>query len=151
MVQRGALESGQRDCTRSGRMKPKKSQLDFPFATIKGLLRIMRGHKIILDCDLAEIYGLSTTALNQAVRRNSERFPDEFVFQLTKAEAGSLGSRIVILKELHRGSRRGQHLKYLPLAFAELGFEASGTRVLAIDYSACVIAAMLRKKGAIIV
>ncbi len=59
----------------------------------------MRGHKIILDHDLAELYGVSTKALNQAMKRNSQRFPDEFVFRLTQEEENSLRSQFVTLND----------------------------------------------------
>jgi hypothetical protein len=88
-------------------------------ATIAPLLQSIRGVRVILDTDLARLYGVETRALNQAVRRNRERFPDEFVFQLTDAEAGEalpLRSQTVILKV-----GRGQHRKYPPYAFTEHG------------------------------
>jgi hypothetical protein len=76
---------------------------------------------VILDRDLAELYGASTKALNQAVKRNVQRFPDEFVFRLTKGEADALRSQSVTLNEAVPDSRRGKHLKYLPYAFTEHG------------------------------
>lgn len=75
---------------------------------------------LLLDRDLGGLYGVSTGALNQAVKRNSQRFPDEFVFQLTKEEA-DLRSQFVILNESNGGSKRGKHLKYLPFPFTEHG------------------------------
>ncbi len=69
----------------------------------------------MLDSDLAELYQVPTKVLNQAVRRNSERFPKDFMFQLTKKEAASLRSHFVTSKET-RGGRR-----YMPLAFTEQG------------------------------
>jgi hypothetical protein len=80
-------------------------------------IRTIRGKKVILDFDLAEIYGVPTKALNQAVKRNLTRFPDDFIFQLTKGEAElELRSRsqFVTLK-------RGMNVKYLPYAFTENG------------------------------
>jgi hypothetical protein len=74
----------------------------------------IRGEKVMLDSDLAELYGVPTRALNQAVRRNGERFPRDFMFQLTGDEAQSLRSQTVILK-------RGEHRKYRPYAFTEQG------------------------------
>jgi len=76
----------------------------------------VRGERVILDADLAQIYGVETRALNQAIRRNPKRFPSDFVFHLTKDEAEGLRSRSqsVTLK-------RGQNIKYLPLAFTEHG------------------------------
>jgi hypothetical protein len=77
---------------------------------------IVRGRKVLLDEQLARLYGVETRALLQAVKRNSTRFPDDFAFQLTTEEFGALRSQLVILK---RG--RGQHRKYLPHAFTEHG------------------------------
>ena len=74
----------------------------------------IRGQRVMLDRDLAYLYGVETKALNQAVKRNTHRFPEDFMFQLTKEEC--LRSQIVTLNE-----KRGQHLKYYPYAFTELG------------------------------
>ena len=76
----------------------------------------IRGQRIMLDADLATLYGVTAKALNQAVKRNAERFPEDFMFQLIQEEADSLRSQFVTLK----GSR-GQHRKYLPYAFTEQG------------------------------
>src|SRR5437899_5591184 len=70
----------------------------------------------MIDADLAVLYGVPTGALIQAVKRNLVRFPTDFMFQLTRAEAASLRSQIVILE---RG--RGKHRKYLPYAFTQEG------------------------------
>jgi hypothetical protein len=77
-------------------------------------IHTIRGVKVMLDRDLAELYDVETRTLKQAVRRNLKRFPDDFMFELTKAEEKSLRSQNVILK-------RGQHSKYLPFAFTEQG------------------------------
>lgn len=86
---------------------------------------VVRGHKVLLDEQLAGFYGVETRALVQAVKRNVNRFPDDFMFRLTgdewaalrsQAEASGLRSQTVILK-----SGRGQHRKYLPFAFTEQG------------------------------
>ncbi|MDE6235558.1 MAG: ORF6N domain-containing protein [Muribaculaceae bacterium] len=61
---------------------------------IENLIHIIRGQQTMLDSDLAKLYGVETRALNQAVKRNIERFPADFMFQLTKEEAGDLGSQI---------------------------------------------------------
>ena len=83
---------------------------------IKRDILLIRGHKVMLDGDLAKLYGVSTKVLNQAVRRNRKRFPEDFVFQLTTEEYQSLRSQFVTLK---RG--RGTHRKYLPYVFTEQG------------------------------
>jgi len=83
---------------------------------IESLIHVIRGRKVMLDSDLAALYEVPTKAFNQAVRRNLERFPDDFMFQLTDAEAVSLRSQIVTIKK-----GRGQHSKYAALAFTEQG------------------------------
>jgi hypothetical protein len=70
----------------------------------------------MLDADLAVLYGVGVKILNQAVRRNSERFPDDFMFQLTSQEVMALRSQVVTLK-----AGRGEHRKYRPYAFTEQG------------------------------
>jgi len=77
---------------------------------------VIRGQRVLLDADLAELYGVSTKVLNQAVRRNIDRFPADFMIQLSPEEAGSLRSQIVTLD-----AGRGRHRKYLPYAFTEQG------------------------------
>ncbi len=77
---------------------------------------MLRGLRVILDSDLAMLYEVETRALNQAVRRNRERFPDDFMFQLNEAETSHLKSQLVI-----SNTSRGQHSKYLPHAFTEHG------------------------------
>lgn len=84
-------------------------------ARIESRIYLIRGKRIILDKDLAELYEVKTKIFNQAVKRNNKRFPDDFMFQLTKEEVKEfLRSQIVTLK-------RGQHFKYLPYAFTEQG------------------------------
>jgi len=75
---------------------------------------LIRGKKVMLDKDLALLYGVSAKRLNEQVKRNLDRFPDDFMFQLTSEEAISLRSQFATLK-------RGQHRKYLPYAFTEQG------------------------------
>jgi hypothetical protein len=72
--------------------------------------------KVMLDADLAQLYGVPTKVLNQAVARNIDRFPEDFMFQLTEEEATRLRSQTVTLK-----MGRGQHRKCLPHAFTEQG------------------------------
>ncbi len=80
------------------------------------MIRTIRRQKVLLDEDLARIYGVPTKALNQAMKRNRKRFPPDFVFRLNAVEASSLRSQIVTLKK-----GRGQHRKFLPYAFTEKG------------------------------
>ena len=75
---------------------------------------LVRKHKVMLDVDLAELYGVETKVLKQSVKRNIDRFPDDFMFELTPTENEILKSQIGTLK-------RGQHSKYLPYAFTEQG------------------------------
>ncbi|RJQ48519.1 MAG: ORF6N domain-containing protein [Gammaproteobacteria bacterium] len=87
-----------------------------PMERIKQAIFLIRGHKVMLDSDLADLYEVEIKALNQAVKRNIGRFPDDFMFQLTAEEATRLRSQIVTLK-----TGRGEHRKYLPYAFTEQG------------------------------
>jgi hypothetical protein len=75
---------------------------------------LLRGQKVILDSHIAELYGVETNDLKRAVRRNKERFPDDFMLQLTLEEYDSLRRQFGALK-------RGEHSKYLPSAFTEQG------------------------------
>jgi phage regulator Rha-like protein len=77
---------------------------------------LIRGHRVMLDTDLAILYGVPTKRLNEQVRRNKKRFPSDFMFQLTPEEVERLRSQIATLK-----SGRGQHRKYSPYAFTEQG------------------------------
>ncbi len=85
-----------------------------PAETVTSKIYLIRKEKVIIDSDLAGLYGVETRALKQAVRRNIDRFPEDFMFQLTKEEYSSLRSQFVTLK-------RGQHSKYPPFAFTEQG------------------------------
>lgn len=77
-----------------------------PIEKIENAIYLIRGEKVMLDRDLAKLYGVPTGALNQAVRRNRERFPKDFMFQLTSAEVAELNlSQIVIGSEKHRDPR----------------------------------------------
>ena len=101
------------------------SSLTIPDELLEQTILLIRRQKVILDRDLARLYGVSTKALNQAVKRNVDRFPEDFMFQLTMDEANAalthdsvvrLRSQIVTLKK-----PRGKHLKYRPYAFTERG------------------------------
>jgi phage regulator Rha-like protein len=76
----------------------------------------IRGQKVMLDSDLAELYEVEAKVLNQTVKRNIERFPADFMFQLTAEEVAQSRSQFVTLK-----TGRGQHRKYQPYAFTEQG------------------------------
>lgn len=79
-------------------------------------IRLIRSQRVLLDTDLAGFYGVTTARFNQQVRRNLERFPSDFMFQLDEVEFKSLRLQSATLK-----AGRGQHRKYLPLAFTEHG------------------------------
>jgi len=86
-----------------------------PPERIERSILLIRGHKVILDSDLAELYGVTTKRLNEQVRRNLPRFPEDFMFQLTESETYLLRSQFATSKK-GRGGRR-----YLPYAFTEQG------------------------------
>jgi ORF6N domain-containing protein len=95
--------------------------IGIPDVSVEDSILLIRSQKVILDRTLAKLYGVSTSVLNQAVRRNPERFPPDFMFQLTVEEAKALDlersrSQIVILKK-----RQGKNIKYRPYAFTEHG------------------------------
>ena len=85
-----------------------------PLESIIGKIVFLRGEKVLLDRDLAELYGVETKQLKRAVRRNIDRFPEDFMFQLTKDEYKSLRSQFGTLN-------RGAHSKYPPMPFTEQG------------------------------
>lgn len=87
-----------------------------PVERIEKKILMIRGEKVMPDTDLADLYEVPVRVLNQAVKRNIERFPADFMFQLTKKEDYSLKSQIVTLKK-----GRGAHRKYLPYVFTEQG------------------------------
>jgi hypothetical protein len=103
--------------------KISKGRSLIPNERIERSILLIRSHKVMLDRDLASLYGVTTKVLNQAVKRHKDRFPEDFMFQLTMEEAriwwtevrgSGLRSQIVTLK-------RGQHIKYRPYAFTEYG------------------------------
>jgi hypothetical protein len=93
----------------------KKRAIIAPTVPVESRILTIRAQKVILDSDLAEIYGVETSALNRAVKRNPDRFPPDFVFQLTSRESKSLRCQIGISNE-GRGGRR-----FPPYAFTENG------------------------------
>lgn len=94
-------------------MKPKTINLQI--VPVEELIQTVRGQRVILDTDLARIYGVPTKQINQAVKRNQERFPKDFAFLLKPQEVAASRSQIVTLKQ------RGHNLKYRPYAFTEHG------------------------------
>ena len=85
---------------------------------IEHQILIIRGQKVMLDSDLAELYGVETKRFNEAIKRNVARFPEDFMFQLSSDEAESLRSQFATLDErTSTKTGRGQHRKYLPYVF----------------------------------
>ncbi len=89
-------------------------QVTIPEEVVMNKIYLLRGKKVMFDKDLANLYGVTTGNLNKAVGRHARRFPDDFMFQLTKKEYYALRFQFGILK-------RGQHAKYLPRAFTREG------------------------------
>jgi len=109
---------------------------------------VLRNQKVILDSDLAELYGVPVKQLNQQVKRNAHRFPSDFLFTLTKAEQKSLRSQIVTSNST-RGGRR-----YLPHAFTEHGAIMAATVLnsrRAIEMSLFVVRAFVQMRQALAV
>lgn len=94
----------------------KNKPLAVSLERIAQCILVLRGHRVLLDADLAALYGVSTKRLNEQVRRNRERFPEDFMFQLAQDEYEALRSQFATLKP-----GRGQHRKYLPYVFTEHG------------------------------
>jgi phage regulator Rha-like protein len=109
------------------------------------LIHEIRGQRVMLDSDLAAIYGVETKALIRAVKRNADRFPKDFVFQLTRQESEVLRYQFGTLK-----TGRGQHRKYLPYAFTEHG-AIMAANVLnsrrAVQMSVFVVRAFLKMRA----
>jgi hypothetical protein len=93
-----------------------------PVEHIERMVHLARGEKVLLDADLAVLYGVTTGALNRAVKRNPGRFPPDFMFQLTEAEASILKCQIGISSLRHGGRRRS-----LPYAFTAVQFRSVST------------------------
>jgi hypothetical protein len=85
-----------------------------PIESIISKINSIRGEKVMIDRYIAELYGVETKQLKRAVRRNLNRFPSDFMFELTIDEYNSIRSQVGTLK-------RGAHSKYLPMAFTEQG------------------------------
>ena len=95
-------------------MKP--DRLSHHAVPIETAIQTLRGERMILDADLARIYGVATRALNQAVRRNKEKFPADFMFRLNRAEARELNRSQVVM-----GSQKHRDPRFLPYTFTEHG------------------------------
>jgi hypothetical protein len=109
---------------------------------VEARILLVRGNKVLLDTDLADLYEVSTKRFNEQVRRNIARFPQDFMFRLSAQEWNSLRSQFATLE---RG--RGQHRKYLPLAFTEHGAIMAATILnshRATEVSVYVVRAFVR-------
>jgi len=118
------------------------SESALPIERIEGRIVLVRGRKVLLDSDLAHLFGVSTKRFNEQVRRNNARFPDDFMFRLSAAEWASLRSQFATLK-----SGRGGHRKYLPHAFTEHGAIMAATILnspRATEVSVYVVRAFVR-------
>ena len=101
----------------NGIMNKTVDMVNYQVEDIKNLIYTVRGKQVMLDSDVAMLYHYETKKINQAVKRNIERFPEKFCFQLTEEEMQLLRSQIVTLNK----KGRGQHKKYLPYVFTEQG------------------------------
>jgi hypothetical protein len=113
-----------------------------PVEHITQSILVLRGQKVLLDAELAALYGVSTKRFNEQVRRNRERFPADFMFQLTPEEAEALRSQIATSKKPGRGGRR-----YLPYAFTEHGAIMAATilnSARAVEMSVYVVRAFVK-------
>lgn len=95
-------------------MAKKETTLLIPDEIIMQKIYYIRNQKVMLDADLAELYGVETRRLKEQVKRNKERFPERYMFELTREEAEASRSQNATLK-------RGENIKYLPYAFTEHG------------------------------
>ena len=115
-------------------------------ADLSDKILTIRGQKVILDSDLAAVYGVTTKRLKEQVRRNRERFPVDFAFLITRQEVAALRSQIATLD-------RGQHRKYLPLAFTEHGAIMAATVLnsdRAVQMSVFIVRAFVRMRQAML-
>jgi len=130
-----------------------------PVEAIAQVIYALRGRRVLLDRDLAALYGVETRTLNQAVKRNAARFPSDFMFQLTRQEIGRISQSVTSLPGRHSSSsqavmssrsrsqnvilKRGKNVKYLPYAFIEEGV-AMLSSVLNSDRAVQVNIAIMR-------
>jgi len=139
-----------------------KRLVRYDAAVVESVIQTIRGQRVILDADLARIYGVLTKRLNEQVRRNVDRFPLDFVFQLAPQEVANLKSQIATSSLQHTDNqedgcyrsqfatlKRGQHRKYTPYAFTEHG-AIMAANVLnspqAIQMSVFVVRAFVRMR-----
>ena len=127
-------------------MSPAKRGL-VPLERIEGRIQLIRGQKVMIDADLAELYAVPTKRLNEQVKRNAERFPEDFVFRLTVEEAEALNR-----SQIATGSQKHRDPRFAPFAFTEHG-AIMAANVLAspqaVEMSVYVVRAFVRLREAI--
>lgn len=112
---------------------------------IEPLIKTIRGHKVILDHDLAHLYGVPTKLLNQAVKRNSSRFPEDFLFQMTQEESAGMRSQFVTASK--------RNVRHQPFAFTEYGAFMAATVLnspQAIEMSVFVVRTFVKLRDLIL-
>ena len=120
--------------------------------TIELKIHLIRDQKVILDAELAELYGVTTKALNQAIKRNRDRFPEDFMFQLKDTEANAMRSQIVTASKpdairSQNATASKRNVRYLPYAFTEHGVIMAASVLnsqRAVDVSVYVVRAFVR-------
>ena len=126
-----------------------------PLERIEASIHEIRGLRVVLAHDLAGLYGVSTKALNQAVKRNRDRFPDDFMFQLTWNEVESLRAQSAVSSDgvASRSQfvtlKKGRNIKYLPYAFTEHGAVMAASVLnarRAVEVSVFVVKAFIRMR-----
>jgi len=125
-------------------MAMSKSVLRVPIERVQNAIILIRGEKVILDSDLAELYGVTTTRLNEQVRRNQDRFPKDFAFRLTKPEFANLISQFATSSSSHGGRRKP------PLVFTEHGALMAANILKsdrAVEASVQVVRAFVKLRG----
>lgn len=121
---------------------------DSSLVAIEGQIHLIRGRRVVLSADLAKFFGVSAKRLNEQVKRNKERFPADFMFQLTDQEVNSLRSQIATLN----AGKRGYNIKYLPYAFTEHGAVMAANVLnspVAIEASIIIVRAFIRMREVI--
>jgi len=119
------------------------------------LIHEIRGQKVMLDADLAEVYGVTTRTMNQAVKRNRKKFPPDFMFQLTAGEVEAMRSQSVTASNRSQiviGSQKHRDPRYLPYAFTEHGAIMAATVLnspRAVQMSVFVVRAFVKMRAAL--
>lgn len=135
-----------------------RDQLNCEGERVSSRIVTVRGQKVILDADLARIYGVPTKALNQAVKRNSEKFPVDFMFQLAPQEVADMWSQSVTglthdnRSQIVTGSQKHRDLRYLPNVFTEHGAIMAATVLnspQAVQMSVFVVRAFVAMRAAL--